>query len=968
MSGVSWCRTARRCPALLSLGVLLLALLPVPVATAQTDTAFPNPCDGSTSADYNGGCGPSFTLPRWSDASQWNQPQYYETILLADFDGDGADELLARSSSGFIINRWDAQYGQWVEQGAQSFPSGNDFSDAAGWNQPQYYATIQAAYLGYNGGSAASLLMNGPNGIIAFQWDGQQTWTALPAGPAWGASWNAPAYYATIQTWGNWLIGRAASGLQTWQFSGGAWQQLAGQQSDNIFSDAGDWNLPQYYPTIKLVDLDGDGTPELVGRGVTGMYVYTWSGSNWANVTAAGPFPDSDGWDEPQYYETILYADIDGAAGDEMLARGAAGVQALSWNGSGWDSLPVNTVVFPDSGGWDLPQYYQTMQVYTLTSGQPVLTARGSGGPIGYVYDPSTGDFNTLYTGPELADGPNPIFPLWAQPAYYDTIHYADVSGDGTAELVARGQYGVRSWAWGGSSAGWQRPLPYGFQSYSDSAEQNAFGLVNMFLNIDQGQTIRDWYTSLDSQVGQNYQDCLSYSLSDGQPQPPTQTCYLTPPDESLSNPNNVTATDWSNMVTTLQAEIAQAGDVDGFFNESMSGVLNALFAGDDNSLTSIADQLEIEEKANDEKATSSWFTLFIGMAEALVNLASPGWQAVIDGFGAAFGALNNVSSPTTSGFEGELSDAQADLTNYNNQAIDQNNAFFQYVAQDYGLLYAVGEMVSDQTWLITADVQNDMVSVGRRHFAVWTYQLLLPTIWAISQYSCETGPGGDCPDFPAAYVYDASAGSAWARELYDIESQATLDPAPPAFDMLLNAIQDGCYLGPDGQGVWSYGACNLGVPKSEVFLLQDGWNFTCTSGIGPNCSAKTVAMAAAHRAAGDDGTAAAVSPGSSDVFHAAVLSSPNFDARTLDPTTVTLAGAPVIGWWVGSSDLNPDGTLNWPDGTLADVNGDGLLDVLLNFHMQAMQLTAGDTLAYLEGLTITGDDVLGVLRVSVIS
>jgi hypothetical protein len=183
---------------------------------------------------------------------------------------------------------------------------------------------------------------------------------------------------------------------------------------------------------------------------------------------------------------------------------------------------------------------------------------------------------------------------------------------------------------------------------------------------------------------------------------------------------------------------------------------------------------------------------------------------------------------------------------------------------------------------------------------------------------------------------------------------------------MLLNAIQDGCYLGPDGQGVWSYGACNLGVPKSEVILGQDGWNFRCTTDIGPDCSSKTVAMAAPHSAAGDEGTAAAVSPGSSDVFHAAVLSSSDFDARTIDPTTVTLAGAPVIGWWVGSSDLNPDGTLNWPDGTLGDVNADGLTDVLLNFHMDAMQLQAGDTEAYLEGKTIGGEVVAATIPVLV--
>jgi hypothetical protein len=78
------------------------------------------------------------------------------------------------------------------------------------------------------------------------------------------------------------------------------------------------------------------------------------------------------------------------------------------------------------------------------------------------------------------------------------------------------------------------------------------------------------------------------------------------------------------------------------------------------------------------------------------------------------------------------------------------------------------------------------------------------------------------------------------------------------------------------------------------------------------------------------------------------------------------MAGAPVIGWWVGDSDLNPDGTLNWPDSALADVNGDGLTDVLLNFHQAAMQLEADATVAYLNGFTIAGGDVIGVLNVSV--
>lgn len=829
MSGVSWCRTARRWPALLSLGVLLLALLPIPVATAQTDTAITIPCDGSTNADYNGACGPSLTLPRWSDAAAWNQPQYYETIMLADFDGDGADELLARSHSGFVISKWNKDYGQWVEQGTQMFPVGYGFTDAAGWDQERYYSTIQAAHLGYNGSSAASLLMLSATHILAFQWDGKQTWTALPLGPAW--NWGDPSNYSTVQTWENWLIGRDVNGIQTWRFENGAWHQLAGAGGD-IFANSVNGNLPEYYETIKLVELTGDSTPELVGRGPDGVEVYTWEGdSDWsyAGGTQPNPFPD-DLWSQPQYYRTLMYGNIDGKAGDELLGRGPGGVEAYSWNGSNWDTLPVNTVVFADPA-WAKPEYYETIQLVALDATQVVLTARGGAGLQSFTYDAANGTFNELSTGPALADGPNSTFPLWSQPAYYDTIHYGDVNRDGTAELVARGQYGVRTWSYDVASKSWGRPLAYGFQPYSDSGQQAAFELVNRFLNIDQGKFIRDWYTSLNSEVGQNYQNCLNFSLTTGQPQPPTQTCYLTPPEQPLANPGNVTAEQWSAMVKALQTEIAMAGDVDGFFNQSVSGLLNALFAGDDNALATIAQQLQIEQDANDNNAFSFFFNLLIGMVEAFGDLVEPELEVAIDSFATAFGAVDSLGAQSTSSFEGTLAEAQVELTKLNSQAIDNNTAFFQHVAQDYGLLYTVGTMVSDQTWLITADIQNALVSAGRRHFALWTYQLLLPTIWFISQGTCQPGSGGDCPspDYLSAYILGpAGDGLDWTRGLYDKSDNLSVAGDDPALKRLFTAIQAGCFLGPDHQGVWSYATCNLGADRPALFKMQDGWKFEC--------------------------------------------------------------------------------------------------------------------------------------------
>jgi predicted extracellular nuclease len=83
---------------------------------------------------------------------------------------------------------------------------------------------------------------------------------------------------------------------------------------------------------------------------------------------------------------------------------------------------------------------------------------------------------------------------------------------------------------------------------------------------------------------------------------------------------------------------------------------------------------------------------------------------------------------------------------------------------------------------------------------------------------------------------------------------------------------------------------------------------------------------------------------GSNGVVPVAILSTPDFDAGTVDPLTVRLAGASVR--------LRGRGT---PMASLEDVNGDGLRDLVLHISTEALQLTAGDVEAVLEGMTFGG-------------
>lgn len=84
-------------------------------------------------------------------------------------------------------------------------------------------------------------------------------------------------------------------------------------------------------------------------------------------------------------------------------------------------------------------------------------------------------------------------------------------------------------------------------------------------------------------------------------------------------------------------------------------------------------------------------------------------------------------------------------------------------------------------------------------------------------------------------------------------------------------------------------------------------------------------------------------------VLPVAILSTSTFDASTVAPETVVLAGAHVR--------LKGNGD---PAISLEDVNGDGLLDLILQFDTQSLEITSSDTQANLTGRTRDGLKIVG--------
>ncbi|MBI3934365.1 MAG: hypothetical protein HY316_06705 [Acidobacteria bacterium] len=88
---------------------------------------------------------------------------------------------------------------------------------------------------------------------------------------------------------------------------------------------------------------------------------------------------------------------------------------------------------------------------------------------------------------------------------------------------------------------------------------------------------------------------------------------------------------------------------------------------------------------------------------------------------------------------------------------------------------------------------------------------------------------------------------------------------------------------------------------------------------------------------------------GSGGVVPVAILSSPTFDATTVNPTTVTLSGAAVA--------LKGKGT---PMTSVKDVNADGFPDLVVQVSTDALQLTDTAVEAVLTGQTFAGQQIQG--------
>jgi hypothetical protein len=714
--------------------------------------------------------------PPWMDPISWKLPQYYSTIQSADIDGDGLAEILARDPDGLVVWKYDNTAKKWNQM-----PGSLAISDEGGWNQPQYYSTLQCADI--DNDNAAELIGRGGDALYVWKYDTTaKNWVQLASLPDLSDAngWNQPQYYSTIQcadidfNGQAEIIARGPNGIRAWEYdtSSGQFNALP---SLPAWSDAAGWNQPQYYSTIQF-GLMGR-TPILFGRGPNGIEGWTYFGG-WSPVTFAPTLTDAAGWNQPQYYSTIQFVDIDGDGNAEMVARGPQGLQAWRYHlvappsASEWVPLP-NGPAWSDAAGWNQVQYYSTIQpAYALLPGDPgysgraphpqgMILARNGGFVETWIYNP------TIQTWSQSSNAAFPAFTGDQLTAYNSLPNSLGIFGNGDI----RSHYNDEAGSW----AAWSQQLYFSRPTI---------------------------YT----------------------PTPPSHS--------SMPPPGGVTQADWDAVTWQIYWELTWVAQVQNWYENLVHKQIQDTFLADEVSLHTVGPHLSFSDNDNTALALSILSLIVGGLAAALgfPELEAGAVASIVGVMSYAISGAELALPGQGGSYKTQYNQLQAQLADAFNMALTQlgNNLFTitggmgnnGYVPGDYGLLSAIGQMIQTTVWNWPERTPN-LTAAMQRGYATEVWKVLFQAYqsYSGSQWYSVAGFLGIPLNYPTLYATwkgpftfqgNTTVVDYWVGQI----PQFSIHPAVPPADPLNSQFN------PPVEGK----VFPLGVPASEFFQGKNGW------------------------------------------------------------------------------------------------------------------------------------------------
>jgi hypothetical protein len=236
------------------------------------------------------------------------------------------------------------------------------------------------------------------------------------------------------------LCGRGTRGLYCALSNGSSFDELSLWTSN--YSNDGDWGTSaSYWGTIRFPDVNGDGTADVCGRGVRGVYCALSNGSSFDSVTLWGGFSDANAWGSNEsHWGTIDFPDVNGDGKADRCGRGMSGIYCGLSTGSSFEEGTVWTSNYSNDKDWGTSEsYWGTIRFPDVNGdGAADVCGRGKLGVYCALSDGSSFDKGTLWTtGYSNAEG-------WGDSeSYWGTIRFPDVNGDGKADVCGRNSEGM---------------------------------------------------------------------------------------------------------------------------------------------------------------------------------------------------------------------------------------------------------------------------------------------------------------------------------------------------------------------------------------------------------------------------------------------------------------------------------------------------------------------------------------------
>lgn len=261
-------------------------------------------------------------------------PEYSATIMYGDINGDKRDDFCVRGPVGISCAEINSDATAFENFGLRS--ANGDFSDAGGWNSSNvFYQSIRLADI--NGDGKADVCGRGQSGIVCALNNGNGMFGAatewLSSSVAEAGEWLNTAFAASTQLADINGDGRydicflANKGLYcAFAKSAGEGFEYYHRASHQMDMVAGWQTSPTYYRSIRFPDVNGDGVTDLCARSMNGIICGLGLGDGYfdiaRSITLRHDFNNAVGWYNNLYAQSIHFADINGDKHMDVCGRG----------------------------------------------------------------------------------------------------------------------------------------------------------------------------------------------------------------------------------------------------------------------------------------------------------------------------------------------------------------------------------------------------------------------------------------------------------------------------------------------------------------------------------------------------------------------------------------------------------------------------------------------------------------------